>query len=380
MLEDRPAEVPHAMWTIGPIAIALLQVVGSVGASQGQPERRPLDLLAFALLVAGPLSLLLLRRWHRAVAAWVAAVTVAYLAVGYPYGPVFASVAVVLVVSVVRDHRAVAWLVAGTVLLGETLSTILLRPGTWSWNAAAGMLAWTLVLLAVGEAAKGRRDRVLSQRDARREAERRRAGEERLRIAQELHDVVAHHMSLINVQAGVALHLLDRHPEQVEPALTAIKSASGEALTEMRSLVGVLRREGEPAPRSPVATLDALDELVERSAQAGLAVSLHRTGEPRPLPAAVDLAAFRVVQEAVTNVVRHAAARHADVVLDYGADELTVRIEDDGHGAGPGGPQPGNGLGGMRERTTALGGSLVVGDSSRGGLLVEARLPLRGRP
>ena len=157
---------------------------------------------------------------------------------------------------------------------------------------------------------------------------------------------MAHHMSLINVQAGVALHLLDRHPEQVEPALTAIKSASGEALTEMRSLVGVLRREGEPAPRSPVATLDALGELVERSGQAGLAVSLHRAGEPRPLPAAVDLAAFRVVQEAVTNVVRHAAARHADVVLDYGTDELTVRIEDDGHGAGPAG----------RERETASWG------------------------
>jgi signal transduction histidine kinase len=379
MVESRALEPPRAAWAIGPVVLSIVQVVGSIGAAHGQPDRRPLDAAAFALLLAGPLSLLPLRRWPRAVAAWVAGVTTGYLAAGYPYGPVFASVAVVLVVSVVRGDRVVAWLVAATVLLGEVLSTLVLRPGSWSWAGAAGMLAWALVLLAVAEAVKGRRDRALSQRDARREADRRRAGEERLRIAQELHDVVAHHMSLINVQAGVALHLLEKHPEQVEPALSAIKGASGEALSEMRSLVGVLRTEGEPAPRSPVATLDALEELVARSAQAGLAVTTHTTGEPRPLPAAVDLAAFRVVQESVTNVVRHAGARHVDIALDYGADVLTVRVEDDGRGAAPDGPQPGNGISGMRERTTALGGNLAVGTSPLGGLLVEARLPLGGR-
>jgi signal transduction histidine kinase len=242
------------------------------------------------------------------------------------------------------------------------------------------MLAWTTVLLAVAEVARGRRERLVSQQEVRREASRRRRGEERLRIAQELHDVVAHHMSLINVQSSVALHLLDSRPEQVEPALRAIKDASHEALTEMRDLVGVLRAEGEPAPRSPVATLASLDELVARSAQAGLEVRMATAGRARPLPAAVDLAAFRVVQESVTNVVRHAGASRADVFLGYGDDALTVRVDDDGHGAGPAGPQPGNGLRGMRERAAALGGTLALDRSPLGGLRVEALIPLGGAP
>ena len=369
---------PWGPWVLGPVVLALVQVGGSVGAAHGQPERRALDGLAIVLLLLGPLCLLLLRSRPTLLVAGTVAATATYLALGYPYGPVFASLAVVMLLSVVRGRRALAWAAAGTVLAVEIGATLLLRPASWSWPAVLGMLAWTTVLLAVAEVARGRRERAVTQREARREADRRRRGEERLRIAQELHDVVAHHMSLINVQSSVALHLLDSHPEQVEPALRAIKGASHEALTEMRGLVGVLRAEGEPAPRSPVATLASLDELVARSAQAGLEVRTATSGQARPLPAAVDLAAFRVVQESVTNVVRHAGARRADVLLDYGDDALTVRVDDDGHGAGPTGPQPGNGLRGMRERAAALGGTLAFGRSPLGGLRVEALIPLGG--
>jgi signal transduction histidine kinase len=183
-------------------------------------------------------------------------------------------------------------------------------------------------------------------------------------------------MSLINVQAGVALHLADRRPEAVEPALRAIRDASREALTELRSLVEVLRDPDRPAPLSPVATLATLEEMVERAGHAGLELRKTVTGTERPLPAAVELAATRIVQEAVTNVVRHARARRAEVHLDYGDGVLGVRVEDDGRGGVVDADSlPGNGIRGMRERAAALGGTLEVGSSALGGARVEARLP-----
>jgi signal transduction histidine kinase len=239
--------------------------------------------------------------------------------------------------------------------------------------------AWALVILIAGEAARVRRERALAAREARAETQRREANEERLRIARELHDVVAHHMSLINVQAGVALHLVDRRPEQAQTALTAIKDASKEALVELRSLVEVLRDETETAPRAPASMLASLDDLIKRTRRAGLAVHKTVAGRAGPLPVAVELAAFRIVQEAITNIVRHAEARHADIRLDYGADTLTVQIEDDGCG----GPhltelQEGSGIRGMQERAAALGGSLALEPSPFGGLRVCAVLPLGG--
>ena len=201
----------------------------------------------------------------------------------------------------------------------------------WSWGQFLGVCAWSLVLLSAGEVIRVRRERAQSARRIRVETERRQANEERLRIARELHDVVAHHMSLINVQAGVALHLVDRKPEQAQTALMAIKDASKEALVELRALVGVLRDETEAAPRFPASMLDSLDDLVERSAHAGLTV--HKVVEGDVRPAARRRSSSRrsaIVQEAITNVVRHSGAQRADVRLDYGADVLSVRIDDAG--------------------------------------------------
>ena len=370
---------PWRPWRL-PLAVALtmFQVVGTLGAAQGQPERRPLDALAVALLVAGPVAVavLMARVGVVAVTAVVGAVTAAYLVLGYPYGPIVVSLVVVLVASVVTGHRATAWLVSAGVLIAHATGVILDPARTWSWVGATATLAWALLLLAFAEVVRVRRERVQTHRRALAEERRRRAGEDRLRIAQDLHDVVAHHMSLINVQASVALHLREQQPEQVDEALRVIKGASKEALTELRSLIDVLREGEGPAPRHPTATLAALDDIVERSRYAGLDITSHVTGVPGPLPPGVEVAAYRVVQEAVTNVIRHAGATRAEVTVEHLPQELVVRVDDDGSGwSATGDPEEGHGVRGMRERAAALGGRLDVSPSPLGGLRVTATFP-----
>jgi len=367
---------PHFARYLAAGVVALVQVAGSFGAAHGQPNRRPLDALAVVLLLAAPAAIILVRRWTTPAVLAVGAATGVYLALDYPFGPIFLGLVLVLVSAVVRGHRPAAWVAAGLVLAGHVLDMALLHD-RWSWPSFGGVLAWTLVILAIAEVVRSWRDRAATFREAARETRRRQAGEERLRIAQELHDVVAHHMSLINVQAGVALHLSENErPEQVEPALRAIKDASKEALTELRSLIDVLRADDAPAPRAPQATLAGLDDIVERSGHAGLDITKTVTGDARALPAALELAAYRIVQEAVTNIVRHAHASRATVDVDYGDSVLNVRIEDDGTGAhSVPNLKHGNGISGMQERARALGGELEVEASDLGGLRIEARIP-----
>ena len=213
----------------------------------------------------------------------------------------------------------------------------------------------------------------------REEESRRRASEERLRIARELHDALGHHISLINVQAGVALHLMDERPEQARTALSAIKQASKEALTELRSVLDVLRQVDEQAPRTPTPTLARLEELISQSVAAGLDVRAETQGEVRPLPFGVDVAAYRIVQEALTNVARHAGPAAATVRIAYGERDVTVQVEDDGRGPpSHGSSGSGKGLLGMRERVATLGGELEAGPRPDGGFRVRARLPLEG--
>lgn len=367
---------PRRAALLAPVALAVLQVLGTLGAAHNQTGRRPVDALALILAALGPLSFYRLPRWPRSVPWFVAAVTVAYLARGYPYGPVFISLALVLVLSVARGARPTAWLVAAAVLAAHFSISATVDVQPWSWAAVLGVGAWTLLVLAAAEIVRVRRDRAVARRASRIDSARRRAGEERLLVAQELHDVIAHHLSLINVQAGVALHLADRRPEQTEPALVAIRDASKEALAGLRSLVDLLRDE-QPAPRSPTARLASLDDLVERAGHAGLQVRLTVTGDERALSAPVELAVVRIVQEAVTNVVRHADACRAQVDLAYGADTLTVRVEDNGRGARhPEALPEGNGLRGMRERAHAVGGGLRLAPAALGGLRLEATLPI----
>ena len=372
-----PGGRTRVLAVVGPVALAVFALGGTLGAAHRQPDRDDLDALAVVLVLAGPLALLRMRQNTVPVLWFVAGVTLGYLLRGYPYGPVFISLAIAVVCAVALGHRLAAWLAVGALLVGHWALRGVFLDEPWSWGQFLGISAWSLVLLSAGEVIRVRRERAQSARHIRVETQRRQANEERLRIARELHDVVAHHMSLINVQAGVALHLVDRRPEQAQTALMAIKDASKEALVELRALVGVLRDETEAAPRFPASMLDSLDDLVERSAHAGLTVHKVVEGDVRRLPASVELAAFRIVQEAITNVVRHSGAQHADVRLDYGADVLSVRIDDAGSAGKRAHPmEPGSGLRGMKERATALGGSLTVGTAPTGGVRIEAVLPV----
>jgi signal transduction histidine kinase len=214
---------------------------------------------------------------------------------------------------------------------------------------------------------------------AREELAGRAVAEERLRLARELHDVVAHSMSVIAVQSGVGAHVAKAQPEEAAKALAAIEAASRAALEELRRLLGVLRRDSEPQGElAPVPGLADLDGLLAEVGKAGLAVRLRVEGTPAPLPAGVDLSAYRIVQEALTNVVKHAGPALAQVVVGYHDQEVTVEVTDDGRGAAAqaGDGRAGHGLIGMRERVAAFGGDLQAGPRPGGGFRVAARLPL----
>jgi signal transduction histidine kinase len=237
-------------------------------------------------------------------------------------------------------------------------------------GAGAG-LAVEVVLVVAGAIRRAEQE----QRRARAEQQRREASEERLRIAQELHDVLGHHLSLINVRAGVGSHLLDRDPEEARAALDTIKQASAEALLEVQSVLTLLDPADLAAPRAPAPGLDRLDEL---TADAGLPVRVTVSGTARPLPAGVDLAAYRIVQEALTNVRRHAGlGATAAVLVEHRPDELVVQVDDSGGTRDPAAARApaGTGINGMRERAAALGGSLTAGPWS-GGWRVRAELPV----
>jgi signal transduction histidine kinase len=228
--------------------------------------------------------------------------------------------------------------------------------------------ALCLLAIAVGDV-----DR--SRREAFEEEARRRLGEERLRIARDVHDVVAHAMVAINVQAGVAAHLVDRDAEQARSALRAIKAASGDALADLRAALGVLR-EGDAAATRPAAGFGDLDELAAGLRAAGVRVELD-VADVEAVPAAVRAAGHRIVQEALTNVLRHARASVARVSVTREAGALRVEVRDDGVGSGGGGSGgSGNGLRGMRERAAALSGTLESGPADPRGWRVLARLPL----
>jgi signal transduction histidine kinase len=224
-------------------------------------------------------------------------------------------------------------------------------------------------------------ERTAELEQAREELARRAVTEERLRLARELHDVVAHAMSVIAVQSGVGAHIANTQPKEAAKALAAIEATSRAALEELRRLLGVLRQEDEPpGDLAPVPGLADLDRLLAEVAKAGLAVKLRVNGTRPPLPAGVDLSAYRIIQEALTNVVKHAGPARAQVVVGYRDQDVTVEVIDDGRGAvtsvSDGQAGTGHGLIGMRERVQAFGGDLEVGPRSAGGFRVAARLPL----
>jgi signal transduction histidine kinase len=365
------------------VGLAVFLVVATYFASQRQPDRRAFDAGAVALLIVAAGALAWRRRHPVAVLGVVFGATLAYFVLGYAGGPIWLALIIAYFTAVVGGHRLAAAVVAvaGFVVFPWLDYLLRDRPGP-SLVGVAGLAAWLLVLLGAAEAIRIRRERAAEAARIQKEEALRRAGEERLRIARELHDALGHHLSLINMQSGVALHLNQELPEQARSSLTAIKQASKEALAELRSVLDILRQDGEPASRSPTWTLARLEDLVSQAAAAGLTVQTQTDGEVRLLPFAVDVAAFRILQEALTNVSRHAGTATATVRVSYGDRDLTVQVDDDGRGLTPHGGAPGTGQGivGMRERAVALGGDLQAGPRPGGGFRVLARLPLDGAP
>ncbi|MEU5027743.1 sensor histidine kinase [Streptomyces milbemycinicus] len=262
-----------------------------------------------------------------------------------------------------------------------------------------GPAVWLLLPVAAGRAARIRRayseavmqaaqDRAEHAERTREEEARHRVAEERMRIARELHDVVAHHLALANAQASTAAHLARNHPDQAHKILTGLASTTSSALRELKATVGLLRRTDDPdAPLEPSPGLDRLPDLIDAFASAGLQVTVTTRGEPQRLSPGVDLTAFRIVQEALTNVTKHAAAHSAHVRLDYARDRLTISVTDDGTATAAtataaaeatAAPAPGHGFGliGMRERAHSVGGALTAGRRPEGGFEVTAELPL----
>ncbi|MGH9264214.1 MAG: sensor histidine kinase [Acidimicrobiales bacterium] len=363
------------------LAIGVVQVAGTYLAGRHQTEREPFDVVAGLLLAAGPAALAVRRRYPVAVLLATFSTTLLYADLGYPRGPIFFGLIAALLTAIVEGHRVVAW---GTLGVGY-VAFLFVDGEPPGWVAAAGLAAWLLVLAGAGEGLRIRGDRAEEVARRRDDEARRRAGEERMRMARELHDVLAHDISLINVQAGVALHLIDEQPDQARTALAAIKAASKDALGELRSVLDVLRQGDEGPPRAPTAGLEDLDRLVSGATAAGIDVRVVTEGTPRPLPPSVDLAAFRIVQEALTNVTRHAGQATATILLSYGDDGLTIQVDDDGRGPSPngvvtggtrsGGQGSGSGIRGMKERAAALGGALDAGPRPGGGFRVTASLP-----
>jgi signal transduction histidine kinase len=244
--------------------------------------------------------------------------------------------------------------------------------------ASAGDTAFTMGVgigvWALGEAARTRRVAI-------REASLRAVSEEQSRIARELHDVIAHSVSVIVVQASAADDVFDERPDQARAALRSIEHAGREALAELRRLLGVVRPEPDVDPDAPQPGLNRLEELAEPLRTGGLDVVIRKEGVPAQLPAGVELSAYRIVQEALTNTLRHAGARRAAVTIRYEGDGVELEVRDDGRGTTAGdGPGGGHGLVGMRERAALLGGSFEAGPLDRGGYRVLARLPIETRP
>lgn len=362
-------------------AAALVQVGGPLVTSQHQAGYDTPPPGGIALLALGVAAIPL--RLTRPVAALLTAfgATLAYASLDYAPGPIFVSLIVTFGNAVLAGHRrvAIATLIAGYLgflWLGPAVG----RGDAPTLGGALALAAYLSVLYTACELIRTRRDRARDLERAKADTLQRQIANERLAIARELHDVVAHNMSLINLQAGVALHVDDGIPDPTREALQTIKAASKEALVELRSILGVLRHadDGDAAPRAPAPGLATVNELVVRAQAAGVDVTLTIDVDPSDLPRSVDMAAYRIIQEALTNVARHADPPVATVAVHRSDDTLVLSITDVGTGHRRSDPLPsgGNGLPGMRERAASVGGTIVAGPRLGAGFAVEARLPI----
>jgi signal transduction histidine kinase len=405
-------ELRAASWRLPALAqdsllalfITVMQVQGTVTRNAGEVASRPLsDLgyLGYVLLIVSGVAVAVRRKWPMPVFVTTALASLVYYGVGFPDGPGWLGLFVALYTLTAYGDGRRSLLIAG---VGITVLTVV-----WLVDAAdiepRDAIGWvffrigaSVMSAALGESARSRRviaadaqERAeLAERTHEEEA-RARVDAERLRIAREVHDTVAHAIAIINVQSGVTAHVLDKRPEQTRAALRAIEQTSSRALHEMRTILGVLRDDnyGPDNGRGPYPGLEQIDELTTKARDAGLDITLEKTQPPAPLPSAVGSAAYRVLQESITNVIRHAGPTRVTVALNPGTDALEIRVTDEGpqgpadphpsgrHPTSAGGStKPGRGILGMRERCQLLGGELDARPLPGGGFEVKARLPL----
>ncbi|MEU9061600.1 sensor histidine kinase [Streptomyces sp. NPDC048430] len=379
--------------------LALAVLVCMICASFAEPDpghgpvfgARTPEVSSVLLMVLAAAALVLRRRRPMTVLAVTGLLSVVEFVFMDPPAPVVMSAVIALFSVAASTDRPTTWRV-GLLTMGVlTVAAMVVGTTPWYSQENLGVLAWTGLAGAAGDAVRSRRAFIDAIRERAERAERtreeeagRRVAEERLRIARDLHDVVAHHIALVNVQAGVAAHVMDKRPDQAKEALAHVREASRSALNELRTTVGLLRQSGDPeAPTEPAPGLAVLDTLVDTFRNAGLPVEVACTDPDSPLPAAVDLAAYRIIQEALTNVRKHAGAdAKAEVSVVRVGRTAEVTVLDDGRGGDPR-PAPSDGgrhgLIGMRERVTALGGTLTAGPRYGGGFRVHAILPVTSR-
>ena len=334
-------------------------------------------LLSLALAIIGPLVLLAARRYPGPVVLVVSLLACADFFVSDPIpGPPYFALAFAIVGALVRRARLWAWLSVG-LIWSATVAIGLAVGQEWHPARVALTTLGLLVVFGIGEMMRARREVFAELRRRRAERQQSEVQAERVRIARELHDVLAHSLSQINVQAGVGLHLMGRQPEKAAEALENIKETSKTALDEVRSVLGVLRsgNGSVDAPLLPEPDLARLGALVASMSAHGLEVSLD--GVAPDAPQAVQLALYRIAQESLTNVARHAEATRAVVHLGDDGGAALLSVDDDGRGLDPAVPTEGRGLLGMRERAELLGGTLTVSRSELGGTRIEARIPLK---
>ena len=375
--------------------ITVMQVQGVLVRGPGIGERPISDLsgLGVILLVVPGLALAVRRRWPVPVFLTAALTSIVYYLLDFSDGPGWLALFVSLyTLTAYGDGRrsvryatvgiavlAVVWLVAARdVEPPEAIGWVFFRIGASVMSAALGESVRARRVIAADATVRAE----LAERTREEEA-RARVADERVRIAREVHDTVAHAIAIVNVQAGVTAHVLDKRPERARETLTAIEQTSSRALEEMRTILGVLRADDDA--RAPMPGLVDVDELLERARDAGLDIKREDNSPPATaLPSAVAAAAYRIVQESITNVIRHVGPTRVTVGVDYGREFLEVSVTDEGRrdgspdvaGAGSVRAHPGRGIRGMRERCELLGGRLVAGPLPDAGFEVRARLPL----
>jgi signal transduction histidine kinase len=333
---------------------------------------RSLTVVDFMLLISPAFILLARNRFPLTVLLSVTVLVWIYYEFGHPEGPAMLYVIVAIFTLSVRRGPLIAGIAAAGLLFAGLSYALIAGHDVADPRLAIG-IAWTGMAIAAGAALTARRTTLAARQEQADERTRRLAEEERLRIAREVHDVVAHSLAMINVQAGVGAHVADRRPDEAKQALLAIKEASQSALTDLRATLAVLR-SGEG--KAPAPSLRRLAELTEPTSAAGLPVDVD--GEPGQLPAPVDSAAYRIVQESLTNAVRHATgASRVSVRFARPTGSLEVVVRDNGAGSSGGNKAgTGNGLRGMRERAEALGGTLTAATHPEGGFEVRVLLPV----